>query len=176
MNKEVGRREHLLSNNAYQDRGSCSSDANIHSTKIRNKTDPFPIVCSNAWKDGNIFFPSLLTTKASFSSYVTGAARPIDLESMNITWKPSTVFISTTWSDCSPKVARKRSRRSFTWYLYGEMTASWELDFKSPYLLANLWYRRAMNSTSSSFTQEPLPDGWDSTPSISKKKKGPKQR
>lgn len=93
------------------------------------------------------------------------------------TWKPSTVLISTILSDSTPKVSRNFWRKSLTWCLYGDIIANRELDLSSGYLETSLWYIASTNSTSSTFCQEPLPDGWDSFPSwMSKKQKGPKQR
>lgn len=98
-------------------------------------------------------------------------------KSQRITWKPSTVLISTTLSDSTPKVSRNFWRKSLTWCLYGDIIANRELDLSSGYLETSLWYIASTNSTSSTFCQEPLPDGWDSFPSwMSKKQKGPKQR
>lgn len=98
-------------------------------------------------------------------------------KSQRITWKPSTVLISTTLSDSTPNVSRNFWRKSLTWCLYGDIIANRELDLSSGYLETSLWYIASTNSTSSTFCQEPLPDGWDSFPScMSKKQKGPKQR
>lgn len=86
-------------------------------------------------------------------------------KNQRITWKPSTVLISTTLSDSTPKVSRNFWRKSLTWCLYGDIIANRELDLSSGYLETSLWYIASTNSTSSTFCQEPLPDGWDSFPS-----------